>query len=115
MTSVASRVTAASIERPPRLYMFDMLTIGTRDLRGLPLIKRKAFLRDSFENTRSLVFTNGIIGAGEWVFEQVVLHGFEGMIAKRLDSLYQRGRTHEWQKIKSADYGRPAALGLRSR
>ncbi|MDP9155268.1 MAG: DNA ligase [Pseudomonadota bacterium] len=113
VTSVASRVKAGSIAQPARLYMFDMLTIGNRDLRGLPLIKRKAFLRDSFDDTGTLVCTNGIVGAGEWVFEQVELHGFEGMVAKRLDSLYQRGRTHEWQKIKYAGYGRPAALGIR--
>jgi bifunctional non-homologous end joining protein LigD len=112
VTSVASRVKAASIARPARLYMFDMLTVGTRDLRGLPLLKRKAFLRDSFENTGSLVFSNGIVGEGEWVFEQVELHGFEGMMAKRLDSLYQGGRTAEWQKIKYAGYHRQAALGF---
>jgi bifunctional non-homologous end joining protein LigD len=112
VTSVASRVKAASIARPARLYLFDILTVGTRDLRGLPLLKRKAFLRDSFEDTGSLVFTNGIVGAGEWVWEQVELHGFEGMIAKRLDSLYQRGRTTEWQKVKYAGYHRKAALGF---
>ncbi len=95
-----------------RLYMFDMLTIGFRDLRGLPLRQRNGFLPDNFEDTGSLVFTNGIGGEGEWVFEQVELHGFEGMVAKRLDSLYQRGRTHEWQKIKYAGYGRTAALGF---
>jgi hypothetical protein len=77
------------------------------------LVKRKAFLRDSFEDTSSPVLTNGIIGAGEWVWEQVELHGFEGMIAKRLDSFYERGRTSQWQKIKYAGYGRPAALGVR--
>jgi bifunctional non-homologous end joining protein LigD len=112
VTSVASRVKAASIARPARLYLFDILTLGTRDLRGLPLLKRKAFLRDSFEDTGSLVFTNGIVGAGEWVWEQVELHGFEGMVAKRLDSLYQRGRTTEWQKVKYAGFHRKAALGF---
>jgi bifunctional non-homologous end joining protein LigD len=111
-TSVAMRVRAASLANPARLYVFDMLTTGDRDLRGLPLLERKGFLRDSFEDTKVLVFANGIVGAGTWVFEQVEAHGFEGMLAKRLDSLYQRGRSRDWQKIKHAGYGRPAALGF---
>jgi hypothetical protein len=37
---------------------------------------------------------------------------FEGMVAKRLDSTYQRGRSRDWLKIKYADYSRPAALGF---
>ena len=36
-------------------------------------------------------------------------HGFEGMLAKRLDSTYQRGRSRDWLKIKHAEYGRPDA------
>src|SRR5260370_812659 len=90
-----------------------MLTIGNRDLRGLPLLERKGFLRDSFDNTETLIFTNGIVGAGKWVFEQVEALGFEGMVAKRLDSFYQGGRSNDWQKIKNAGYGRRAALGFR--
>jgi hypothetical protein len=42
-----------------------MLTIGTRDLRGLPLLQRKGFLRDSFEDTSTLGVTNGIVDASE--------------------------------------------------
>jgi bifunctional non-homologous end joining protein LigD len=111
-TSIASRVRAAAVAHPARLYLFDMLAIGTRDLRGLPLLERKAHLRDSFDNTDSLVFVNGIADAGEWVFEQVALHDFEGMVAKRVDSRYQRGRTNDWLKVKFAGYSRPAALGF---
>jgi bifunctional non-homologous end joining protein LigD len=111
-TSVASRVRAAALAHPARLYTFDALAVGHRDLRGLPLMDRKAFLRDSFEDTGTLVFVNGIVEAGEWVFEQVAEHDFEGMLAKRLDSLYQRGRSHDWQKVKFAGYSRRAALGF---
>jgi bifunctional non-homologous end joining protein LigD len=42
----------------------------------------------------------------------VKLHDFEGMVAKRLDSTYQRGRSRDWIKVKHADYSRPAALGF---
>jgi len=40
-----------------------------------------------------LVFANGVVGAATWVFEQVEAHGFEGMVAKRLESTYQRSLT----------------------
>ena len=110
--SVTPSVRAAAVAYPARLYAFDMLAIGNRDLRGLRLIERKAYLRDSFENTGALVFVSGIAEAGEWVFEQAIAHNFEGMLAKRLDSIYQRGRSHDWQKVKFAGYSRPAALGF---
>jgi bifunctional non-homologous end joining protein LigD len=111
-TSVASRVRAAMREHPARLYVFEMLAAGEKDIRHLPLIERKQMLRDSFDNTPQLVYVVGIAGAGSWVFEQVELHDFEGMLAKRLESTYQRGRSRDWLKIKYANYSRPAALGF---
>jgi bifunctional non-homologous end joining protein LigD len=114
-TSIGSRVRAAALAHPARLYVFDILAVGNRDLRGLPLLTRKGFLRDSFADTAELVFVNGIVEAGEWVFEQVESLRFEGMIAKRLESAYQRGRSHDWRKVKFAGYGRPAALGFRNK
>ncbi|SAL05476.1 ATP dependent DNA ligase [Caballeronia arationis] len=111
-TSVASRVRAAMREHPARLYVFDMLADGERDIRHLPLVERKQILRDSFENTQQLIYVVGIVGAGTWVFDQVKDHDMEGMVAKRLDSTYQRGRSRDWIKIKDQDYSRPAALGF---
>ncbi|BCF95382.1 DNA ligase [Paraburkholderia largidicola] len=111
-TSVASRVRAAIKAHPARLYIFDVMALNGRDLRGLPLVTRKDHLRDCFDNTPTLIYVNGIVGAGEWVFEQVVKERFEGMVAKRLQSPYQRGRTPDWRKIKYAGFGRPAALGF---
>jgi bifunctional non-homologous end joining protein LigD len=58
-----------------------------------------------------LIVASGIVGAGQWVFEQAKARDLEGIVAKRLASPYQRGRSRDWLKIKYADYGRPAALG----
>jgi bifunctional non-homologous end joining protein LigD len=109
-TTVGVRVAMAA--HPARLYVFDMLAAGEKDLRPLPLVERKDILRDSFANTAKLIYTTGIVTAGAWVFEQVKLHDFEGMVAKRLDSTYQRGRSRDWIKIKHAEYSRSAALGF---
>lgn len=110
-TSLPKNITAAVREHPARLYVFDMLTSGSRDLRGLPLSERKAHLRDAFADTRTLIYPSGVVGVGTWVFEQAVKHGFEGMVAKRLVAPYRAGRSLDWLKIKNAGYGRPAALG----
>jgi bifunctional non-homologous end joining protein LigD len=110
-TSVAANVRAAMRLHPARLYVFDMLADGDRDIRHLPLVERKQALRDSFDNTAVLVYVTGIVAAGAWVFEQVKEHDFEGMVGKRLDSPYQRGRSRDWLKVKFANYSRPAALG----
>lgn len=110
-TSVATRVRAAMKLHPARLYVFDMLADGGRDIRKLPLVERKEVLRESFENTAVLVYVTGIVAAGAWVFDQVKAHDFEGMVGKRLDAPYQRGRSRDWLKVKLANYSRPAALG----
>jgi bifunctional non-homologous end joining protein LigD len=111
VTKTPMRVRAAVARHPARVYLFDALAIDGEDLRALPLVERKIHLREAFTDTKTLIFANGIVGAGEWVFEQAQALDLEGMVAKRLSSPYQRGRSRDWLKIKNADYGRPAALG----
>lgn len=110
-TSMAMRVREAARLHPARLYVFDLLAAGARDLRELPLIQRKEMLRDTFDDAAALIYVTGVVAAGAWVFEQAVRHDFEGMIGKRLDSPYQRGRSNYWHKVKNQGYSRPAALG----
>jgi ATP-dependent DNA ligase len=104
-TVSAKNVPAAARRCPARLYVFDMLA-NKRDLRGLPLIERKAILRDSFEDTDSLSFVSGVIGDGIAVFKLVQQMKFEGMVCKRLASTYSKGRSRDWYKIKWAGYSR---------
>ncbi|MFP4891209.1 DNA ligase [Paraburkholderia sp. EG304] len=111
-TSVALRVRAAMREHPARLYVFDALARDETDLRQLPLVERKVVLRESFQDRGSLVYVSGIVAAGEWVFEQVRALDLEGMVGKRLDAPYRRGRSREWLKIKYEGYSRPEALGF---
>ncbi|HKR43337.1 MAG TPA: DNA ligase [Paraburkholderia sp.] len=103
---LAKNVIVAARQNPARLFLFDMMIGGGRDLRALPVPERKAHLRDAFEDTPTLVFSSSIIGAGEAVFDEVQRHGFEGLLAKRLASPYRAGRTKDWLKIKDSAYGR---------
>ena len=113
VTTSPRNVPAAARQHPARLFIFDMLAAGKRDLRNLWLTERKARLRDTFENTPRLIYVTDVAGVGELVFEQVAIHDFEGMVAKRKASIYMRGRSLDWIKIKNAEYSRPAALGFR--
>jgi bifunctional non-homologous end joining protein LigD len=111
-TRIPMRVRAAAREHPARLYVFDILAAGKDDLRGMPLSERKKILRETFDDTPVLVCPVGIETAGEWVFEQAIAHDLEGLMAKRLDSPYQAGRSRDWLKVKNSKYSRPAALGF---
>jgi bifunctional non-homologous end joining protein LigD len=111
VTKTPKNVRAVAKSDPARLYVFDALSIDGADLRGLPLTERKLHLRRSFDNTRTLIYASGIEGEGKMVFDAVEGLGLEGMMAKRMDSPYQRGRSRDWLKIKYSGYGRPAALG----
>jgi bifunctional non-homologous end joining protein LigD len=111
-TTLPKNIGAAVRSCPARLYVFDLLTAGDCDLRGLELIERRNRLRDTFDDTATLVYSNAVVGVGTWVFEQVQYYGFEGMLAKRMASPYMRGRSRDWIKIKNSGYSRPAALGF---
>jgi len=111
-TTSLRNIPAAARRHPARIFVFDMLLSGKRDLRQLELAERKARLRDAFDNTERLVYVTDVERIGELVFEQVKIHDFEGMVAKRKSSTYTRGRSLNWIKIKNTGYSRPAALGF---
>jgi ATP-dependent DNA ligase len=111
-STTSPRNIPAAARRHPRIFVFDMLLSGKLDLRQLELTERKARLRDTFDNTQWLVYVTDVECIGELVFEQVKIHDFEGMVAKRKSSTYTRGRSLNWIKIKNTDYSRPAALGF---
>ncbi|CAB3754797.1 DNA ligase [Paraburkholderia humisilvae] len=111
-TTSPRNIPAAARRHPARIFVFDMLLSGKRDLRHLELTERKARLRDAFDDTQRLVYVTDVECVGELVFEQVKIHDFEGMVAKRKASTYTRGRSPNWIKIKNINYSRPAALGF---
>ena len=81
---------------------FDLLVYCGRDVRGKPLVERKTALRRLLRGSLpSLLYVERIVGEGRWLFEHVLTLKLEGMVAKRLDSLYLSGqRTSDWLKVK---------------
>lgn len=83
-------------------YVFDIVELEGHDLTGLTLSERKKILEEIFIETPNIKLTDFTLEKGEFFFEQVVKFDFEGIMAKRLDSLYQSGkRSGDWLKIKN--------------
>ncbi len=84
----------------PAVYVvFDILFLD-HDITTLPLSKRKEKL-DQLGKHKHVLIPDYIIGEGEEYFKGVVRKGFEGVMAKRLDSPYLPGvRSRYWIKIK---------------
>jgi bifunctional non-homologous end joining protein LigD len=111
VTKTPKNVRAAAKSDPARLYVFDALSVDGADIREMPLTDLQLHLRGSFDNTSTLIYASGVEEEGNLVFGEVEGLGLEGMLAKRMDSTYQRGRSRDWLKVKYSGYGRPAALG----
>ncbi len=87
---------------PVVLYVFDILWLDDRDLTGLPLTERREILRNVVTETGPLAITYGIEGDGRAFYEAAKGLGIEGIVAKKLDSVYEQGkRSHNWRKIKA--------------
>lgn len=81
-------------------YVFDVLSIDGEDVRDEPLTERKRRLRRLLTWTDPLRWTPHRTHAGEEYFGEICGRGWEGLIAKRADARYARGRTTDWLKFK---------------
>jgi bifunctional non-homologous end joining protein LigD len=81
-------------------YVFDVLRAEGEDLRRLPLLDRKRALRSLLGFEGPVRLTPYRLTAGEDYFAEVCGKGWEGLIAKRSDAPYPRGRTKDWLKFK---------------
>lgn len=85
-------------------YLFDILYLGDKDLRGLPLVERKQILASLLKSSSKtpIRYCEHIENKGIEFFQSCVKLGLEGIIAKKKESLYLEGkRTYEWLKIKA--------------
>jgi len=85
---------------PVFYYVFDLLHLDGCDVRRLPLLARKKLLRQAVGFADPLRFTTHRRAAGEEAFRAACERGDEGVIAKRADAPYARGRSKDWLKFK---------------
>ena len=82
---------------------FDVLRDRNEDLRPLPLTARRARLERIFRNPGSPILRLSEVVAGDAraLYERALQRGWEGLIAKKVDSIYHAGkRTRDWRKLK---------------
>ena len=65
-------------------------------------LKRKALLQRLLKPQRRICYCQHIGENGERLFAEAERLGLEGIIAKKADSPYRRGRTPNWIKCKTS-------------
>jgi bifunctional non-homologous end joining protein LigD len=95
---------------PFYFYVFDVLWLDGEDVRARPLRERKALLRDALAWEDPLRLTEYRNEAGEAMFHEACDAGWEGVIAKRADSLYTDKRSRDWLKFK-CEHGQELVIG----
>ena len=81
-------------------YVFDVLRFDGEDVTGRPLLELKKLLRDSVTFEDPLRLSVYRREHGEAFYAEACEQGWEGLIAKRADSTYVRGRSRDWLKFK---------------
>ena len=100
--AVSTREIQRQEGRAPAVYIvFDILEKDGKSLTKLPLMERKAILKDSLPEGSNVLLCDFIEEKGESYFKLALEKGLEGVVAKRKDSQYEEGlRTGSWLKIK---------------
>jgi bifunctional non-homologous end joining protein LigD len=92
------------------IYVFDLLELEGRDVTGLPLRERKSLLRKALEFHGPVRYTQHRNKKGRKFFLEACAKGWEGLVAKRVDSTYTHTRSNDWLKVKCA-YGQELVIG----
>lgn len=99
------------VQRYPAYFLaFDILEMSGQDFRSLPYLERKNILRNWITDNnlpRKVCITKEKIQLIEAtkdsreLWEKVTESGGEGIVAKRIDSLWTPGKSDVWLKIKN--------------
>ncbi len=84
-------------------YVFDLLYLDGEDLRGLPLLERKARLADLLKGkdfAGRITFSEHFFEADKGFLNKICDMEMEGLICKRADAPYVSGRAKSWLKVK---------------
>jgi len=91
----------ALVTQFPVVYcVFDLLEADGEDLTPRPLAERRAQLEKTVRTRKPLQVSEAWRGDSEHRYAQACHSGWEGLIAKRADARYVRGRSRDWLKLK---------------
>src|SRR4051812_1163291 len=89
-----------ALARPAILYAFDALVIGSRDVRPAIFAARRAALMQLVPPSAA-VRVPDLWNDGTALFRAVTDLELEGVVGKRLDSIYVAGRSNCWLKVRA--------------
>lgn len=92
------------VATPPMFMAFDCLHAAGRELRPLHLRSRREWLEDLLTDQSLVLPARRLAADGLKAWEQVLEHGYEGLVAKDLSSPYVGRRTLKWLKVKQPKY-----------
>lgn len=89
------------VKKPLTYFVFDLLHVNGHNVRGMPLVERKALLATLLEGSGEFVrLSEHIETDGGVMFRKACELGVEGIISKRALSKYASGRSGDWLKLK---------------
>ncbi|WJH34332.1 ATP-dependent DNA ligase [Paenibacillus sp. CC-CFT747] len=111
-----AEATGLAVRYPAQYIVFDILQYRGRDLRGLPLAKRKEILASiDFSGSPAIGLIPFMEEHGDLLYEEIRRRGWEGMVAKKLSSMYISGRSEAWRKVIFWQETEVAITGIRKR
>ncbi|MBZ9859711.1 RNA ligase family protein [Mesorhizobium sp. CA12] len=93
---------SAITRRPQDLYLvaFDLLHLNGHDLRDMTLKDRREVLQALIPAGGRIQFSEALPGTGDAVYHLACEANLEGIVSKRLDSVYRSGSTMQWRKVQ---------------
>ncbi|MYU23006.1 ATP-dependent DNA ligase [Streptomyces sp. SID8352] len=87
---------------PVHLVLFDLLHLGDRSLLPLSYTRRRGRLEELGLSGPAWSTPGAVVGHGAEALRATREHGLEGLVCKRLDSVYEPGvRSRAWIKIRN--------------
>jgi bifunctional non-homologous end joining protein LigD len=97
---------------PVAYVAFDILYLDGRDLTRRPYGERRELLEGTLVTTKWLQLSPSVRGEGIALFEAAKEQSLEGIVAKRLSSIYEGGqRSKHWLKVKTTFEGDVIIVG----
>ncbi|WP_240415046.1 RNA ligase family protein [Paenibacillus periandrae] len=108
-----TKIQAYRNQSPVSYVVWDILFHKGRDLRKLPLAKRRSILESVLITSDYFSIVPQIDTRGEDLYQSIVERSMEGIVAKRKSSTYVSRRSHDWIKVINYQYADVYLAGYR--
>ncbi|MBQ0139854.1 MAG: DNA ligase [Kurthia sp.] len=110
------KIQEAMITHPVTFIAFDVLYTDDGTHINEPLLQRKERLVNLIQPSNVLMITPSVIGEGKHIFEITKENKLEGVVGKKIDSIYQLNhRSADWLKFKHFKISAAVILGYKER